>query len=160
MSFHADTHTCCACKTCLLIHICVLANNFFPPRERLVATSHLVHKVCQVLVTVAPLHGTVYSPSYTPTVALLESSGFAAILMLSFGLRMRFRLQVVVGAVVLLLCTICNPPACRAVFADVPWCVGGMTLGQLVGCYALPCGMVYALERASRRAFEASLSKK
>lgn len=123
-------------------------------RERIAVASHLVHKVVQVLMTVAPLHGTVHSPSYTPTVALLESSGFAAILMLSFGLRLRFRMQIIVGSVVLLLCTICNPPVCRAAFPGVSWCVGGLVAAQLVGCHLLPSAMVYLLECSNRRAFE------
>lgn len=127
-------------------------------REYLVAASHVVHKCVQVFVTTAPVHGTVYSPNYTPTVALLESSGFAAILMLSFGLRLPFRTQVMVGAVVALLCTLCNSLVCRAAFPGTSWCVGGLAVGQAVLCYMLPCGMVYALERGSRRAFEASFT--
>lgn len=134
--------------------------HFVSCRECIVASSHLVHKVVQVLVTVAPIHGTVYSPNFTPTVALLESSGFAAILMLSFGLRLCFSTQVIVGAVVLLLCTICNPPVCRAVFPNVSWCIGGITIAQLVACYVLPCAMVYALERRTRHAFEVSFARK
>lgn len=118
--------------------------------------SHLVHKCIQVLVTVTPVYGTVYSPSYSQTVAIMESSGFAAVMMLSFGLRMRFRRQVVVGFLVLLLCIMVNPSVCNAVFTPSMWCTASMGVFQSVACYLLPCAMVYALERNNRRAFEST----
>ena len=46
-------------------------------REGLALAYHAAHKLVQLLVTVLPPAGAVYSPTFNPTVALVESSGLA-----------------------------------------------------------------------------------
>ncbi len=122
--------------------------------------SHLVHKATQVLVTVTPVYGTVYNQSYNSMVAILESSGFAGIMMLSFGLRMRFARQMAVAFVILVLSMLVIAPVCNAVFTQSMWCTASMVVFQTLACYVLPCAMVYVLERSNRLTFEATLKSK
>lgn len=124
-------------------------------REWLCVASLLIHKVGQMMVTAMPGVGTIYSPTYNTTVALLESSSFAQIAMLSFGAKGRFAYFLPALVAMLPLSATINGTICRAAFpgASVAACGAGMFAFQVVACCALPAAAVYLSEQRSRRIF-------
>ena len=89
-------------------------------REPLCMWSHLVHKLAQTAVTLVPPVGTIFSPTYNPTVALLESSSLAQIHMLSFGMKQRFGTHLAVGAFHFATAVAANEQICAAGFPFIP----------------------------------------
>jgi hypothetical protein len=124
-------------------------------REAICVASLLAHKVAQLMVTALPGAGTIYSGSYNAVVALLESSSFAQVAMLSFGARARVAVHLPACAVMLLMSTAINGEVCAAAFPSVGpgTCAAAMAGFQAVACCALPCAGVYLAERRSRRTF-------
>lgn len=129
-------------------------------REALCVLSHIVHKLAQVAVTLAPRIGTVYSASYNPTVALLESSSLAQIAMLSFGMRLRFTSHLLVSAFHFAASAAANDQVCAAGFPFLPGgaCTALMLSWQALACFAVPCTLLYASEKRSRRIFLQTVS--
>lgn len=124
-------------------------------REGLCVASLLVHKVVQMLVTVMPGVGTIYSPTYNTTVALLESSSFAQVAMLSFGAKARLVTHVPTLLVLLGLSSLSNGAICSAAWPSlaVGLCTPALFAFQASACWALPCAAVYLAEKRSRRIF-------
>lgn len=124
-------------------------------REPLCLFSMLIHKVAQMMVTVWPGVGTIYSSTYNPMVALLESSSFSQVLMLSVGVKVRFSYHLPTLLVMLLLSSSMNRSICQSAFPSIPVadCSIGMFAFQAVACFAMPCALVYFLELRSRRLF-------
>jgi hypothetical protein len=89
-------------------------------REPLCVWSHLVHKLAQTAVTLVPPVGTIFSPTYNPTVALLESSSLAQIHMLSFGMKLRFGTHLAAGAFHFATAVAANEQICAAGFPFIP----------------------------------------
>lgn len=184
-------------------------------RAPLCLLSHVAHKLAQSAVTLLPPVGTIFSPTYNPTVALLESSSLAQVHMLSFGMRLHFGAHLLALLIHLALAVAANDAICAAGFPFLPggWrrpsqapgprattgagglteaqprfpaaqpapgsaltgrrlaaplvaplcCAGGacralMALWQALACGALPCALVYVLERRSRRIFLETVS--
>ncbi|PRW58718.1 copper responsive regulator 1 isoform A [Chlorella sorokiniana] len=129
-------------------------------REPLCVLSHIVHKLAQVAVTLAPRIGTVYSATYNPTVALLESSSLAQIAMLSFGMRLRFTTHLLVSAFHFAASAAANDQVCAAGFPFLPGgaCTALMLSWQALACFAVPCTLLYASEKRSRRIFLQTVS--
>lgn len=124
-------------------------------REWLCVASLLIHKLGQMVVTAMPGVGTIYSPTYNTTVALLESSSFAQIAMLSFGAKGRFAYFLPALTAMLPLSATINGSICAAAFPGVSTaaCGAGMFAFQVVACCALPAAAVYLSEQRSRRIF-------
>jgi len=124
-------------------------------RELLCIVSLFVHKLGQMAVTAMPDIGTIYSPTYNSTVALLESSSFAQIAMLSFGAKARVAFHLPALLAMLPLSATINGDICKAAFGKVDplICASGMIVFQAVACCALPAAAVYMSERRSRRVF-------
>ena len=124
-------------------------------REWLCIISLFVHKLGQMAVTSMPGTGTIYSPTYNTTVALLESSSFAQIAMLSFGAKARVAYHLPALLAMLPLSATINRDICKAAFGSVDsvMCASGMFAFQIVACCALPAAAVYMSERRSRRIF-------
>lgn len=89
-------------------------------REPLCVWSHVLHKLAQTAVTLVPPMGTIFSRSYNPTVALLESSSLAQIHMLSFGLKLRFGTHLLVDLFHFAAAVAANDQICAAGFPFVP----------------------------------------
>ncbi|KAL4859578.1 Teosinte glume architecture 1 [Chlorella vulgaris] len=124
-------------------------------REQLCMLSHISHKAAHAAVTLVPPVGTIFSASYNPSVALLESSSLAQIYMLSFGLKLRFGTHLIAGCFHFLASLAANEAVCAAGF---PFLSGGackllLMVWQALACFALPCALVYASEKRSRRIF-------
>ena len=75
--------------------------------------------------------------------------------MLSFGLKMRFSVQLFVTAFHLLTSMVIDGHICAAAFPGVraALCVPGMAAYQAVACFALPLSLVWVMEHRSRRSF-------
>ena len=124
-------------------------------REWLCVASLMIHKLAQMMVTALPGVGTIYSPTYNTTVALLESSSFAQIAMLSFGARGRFAYFLPTLMAMLPLSATINGSICRAAFpgASTAMCGVGMFAFQVAACCALPAAAAYMSEQRSRKIF-------
>lgn len=146
----------------MLMGTCFAPAAYVNNREPLCITSHIIHKVVQVIVSTTPGSGTMYSLGYNAVVALVETSGFAQVWMLTFGMRVRLWQHLLINlfdvlmAVVLedhLICGVAfprtNPLACNA----------AMWVYTVVGQLILPCALAFALERSSRRKFAEHLLK-
>ncbi|KAK9823741.1 hypothetical protein WJX72_005067 [[Myrmecia] bisecta] len=98
--------------------------------------SHILHKLVQMALTLAP-YGTLCHPRYNTTVALLESAGIAQIWIMSYGLRLPAKRQRLMGgtvwfvlsvgllyiicdALLVLLDSSLNEAAAQALFRQVP----------------------------------------
>ena len=129
--------------------------HYIKHRESLCVASMLMHKIIQMFVTVMPGVGTIYSSSYNTTVALLESSSFSQVIMISVGLRPRFSTHLLTLLIMLLLSSSMNGSICNAIFSEslLSNCTVGMFAFQASACFALPCMLVYFLERRSRNVF-------
>lgn len=124
-------------------------------RQVLCLGSHVVHKVAQLVMTVLPPMGTVFSPTYNPTVAILESSGFAQVQMLSFGVKLRFKVHLAAIAFHLASALFANGSICTGAFPGAPVCTCAAWMGvwQLAACAVVPSVLVYLAEKRSRRVF-------
>ena len=129
--------------------------SYIARREWLCIISLFVHKLGQMAVTAMPGTGTIYSPTYNTTVALLESSSFAQIAMLSFGAKARVAYHLPALLAMLPLSATINGDICKAAFGtlDPLLCSSGMFVFQALACCALPAAAVYMSERRSRRIF-------
>ncbi|KAL4432422.1 hypothetical protein ABPG77_001721 [Micractinium sp. CCAP 211/92] len=129
-------------------------------REPLCVWSHVAHKLAQTAVTLLPPVGTIFSPSYNPTVALLESSSLAQIHMLSFGMKLRFGTHLAVDLFHLAAAMVANGQVCAKGFPLLPGaaCNALMVVWQALACFALPSALVYASEKRSRRIFLETVS--
>ncbi|GAB4817777.1 hypothetical protein N2152v2_004823 [Parachlorella kessleri] len=139
-----------------LIHVaCLFPSTYRQYRELLCLLSHALHKLVQLLVTATPPVGTLYSPTFNSTVAVLESSSFAQIMMLSFGVKMRFAFHVFVNLFHLGVSAAINDRICSSAWPHVPGglCYAGLLAFQFGACFLLPCTLVYLTERRSRRLF-------
>eukprot|EP00890_Picochlorum_soloecismus_P006032 jgi/Picsp_1/642/NSC_00638-R1_squamosa promoter binding protein len=130
-------------------------------REGLCISSLLLHKVCQLIVSGMPGGGTIYLPSYSVTIALLESSSFAQVAMLTFGARPRFRLFLPTLAVVLALSTSLNKAICSTAFLEYSnvACQMALVMYQVFFCFVVPVLCVYCWEKSSRALFLGSMQK-
>ena len=124
-------------------------------REVMCITSLFVHKIVQLLVTGLPGVGTIYSPTYNTTVALLESSSFAQIAMLSFGAKARAAYHIPALLAMLPMSASLNGSICAAAFPGMGLlsCRASMFVFQALACCALPAAGVYFSEHRSRRIF-------
>lgn len=124
-------------------------------REKLCVLSHVMHKLGQVASTISPGVGTIYSSSYKPTVAILESSSFAQIAMLTFGAKMRFAVHLPVNIFHLLVALVIDGFICSAAFPNFNefGCRVLMSSFQTVGCLVVPSVLVYLTEKRSRLSF-------
>lgn len=124
-------------------------------REQLCMLSHISHKAAHAAVTLVPPVGTIFSASYNPSVALLESSSLAQIYMLSFGLKLRFGTHLIAGCFHFLASLAANEAVCAAGFPFLPGgaCKLLLMVWQALACFALPCALVYVSEKRSRRIF-------
>jgi hypothetical protein len=129
--------------------------SYIARREWLCIISLFVHKLGQMAVTAMPGTGTIYSPTYNTTVALLESSSFAQIAMLSFGAKARVAYHLPALLAMLPLSATINGAICKAAFGNIDplMCASGMFVFQALACCALPAAAVYVSERRSRRIF-------
>ncbi|KAL4430673.1 hypothetical protein ABPG75_005929 [Micractinium tetrahymenae] len=129
-------------------------------REPLCVWSHIAHKLAQTAVTLVPPVGTIFSTSYNPTVALLESSSLAQIHMLSFGMKLRFGVHLAVDLFHFAAAVAANDQVCAAGFPFLPGaaCSALMVVWQALACFALPSALVYASEKRSRRIFLETVS--
>lgn len=105
-------------------------------REQLCMLSHISHKAAHAAVTLVPPVGTIFSASYNPSVALLESSSLAQIYMLSFGLKLRFGTHLIAGCFHFLASLAANEAVCAAGFPFLP---GGCA------CVARGCWLLVVL---------------
>jgi hypothetical protein len=114
-------------------------------RAPLCLLSHVAHKLAQSAVTLLPPVGTIFSPTYNPTVALLESSSLAQVHMLSFGMRLHFGAHLAAMLTHLGLAVAANDAICAAGFPSMPG--GGAVRGPgphlrsrtRCGCRPVPC---------------------
>ncbi|KAL4524920.1 hypothetical protein Ndes2526A_g07018 [Nannochloris sp. 'desiccata'] len=129
--------------------------HYIARREWLCIISLFVHKLGQMAVTAMPGTGTIYSPTYNIKIALLESSSFAQIAMLSFGAKARVAYHLPTLLAMLPLSATINGDICKAAFGSVDplLCASGMFVFQAIACCALPVAAVYMSERRSRRIF-------
>lgn len=147
--------------TLVFFNVLSLLTSIFTPsfyvknREKLCVLSHVMHKLGQVASTISPGVGTIYSPSYNPTVAILESTSFAQIAMLTFGAKMRFVVHLPVSIFHLLVALAIDGFICRAAFPDINGlgCRALMSSFQTVGCLVVPSMLVYLTEKRSRLSF-------
>jgi hypothetical protein len=130
-------------------------------RERLCILSLLLHKVCQLIVSGMPEVGTIYLPSYSVTIALLESSSFAQVAMLTFGARPRFRLFLPTLSIVFALSTILNKAICSSAFPEYSnvACQTAFVIYQFLFCFVAPVLCAYYWEKSSRALFLRSTQK-
>lgn len=98
--------------------------------------------------------------SYNPTVALLESSSLAQIHMLSFGMKLRFGAHLAVNFFHFAAAVAADDQICAAGLPFIPGgaCNALLVAWQVVACFGLPCALVYASERRSRRIFLEAVS--
>jgi hypothetical protein len=127
-------------------------------RDALCVVTMLVHKAAQMAVTLAPVYGTIYSPTYSATTALVESSSFAQVAMLAMGVRPTFAALLPTLLVMAVASAATNAPVCGAAWPGAPLgaCVAGLAAFQAVACTALPAAAVYLVERRARRVFLAT----
>ena len=130
-------------------------------REILCILSLLLHKVCQLVVSGMPEVGTIYLPSYSVTIALLESSSFAQVAMLTFGARSRFKLFLPTLSVVLALSTSLNKAICSSAFPEYSnvACQTALSIYQFLFCFVAPVLCAYYWEKSSRALFLRSTQK-
>jgi len=130
-------------------------------RETLCICSLLLHKVCQLIVSGMPEVGTIYLPSYSVTIALLESSSFAQVAMLTFGARPRFKLFLPTLSVVLALSTSLNNAICSSAFPEYSnaACQMALVIYQVLFCFVGPVMCAYYWEKSSRALFLQSMQK-
>lgn len=151
--------------TLVIFNMLSLLTSIFMPsfyvknREKLCALSHVLHKLGQVASTVSPGVGTIYSPSYNAMVAIIESTSFAQIAMLTFGAKMRFAVHLPINVFHLVVALAVDGFICNAAFPDIDvlGCRALMSIFQVVGCLVVPSVLVYMTEKRSRWSFVCSV---
>ena len=137
-------------------------NKYVTLREKLCVASLLLHKCVQLIVSATPGVGTIHSTTFSPTIALLETSSFAQVAMLSVGARPRLKLFLPTLGLMLAFSSLLTGSICSAAFPATPFkvCVSFLWLYQVVAAFVAPAMGVYVWEKHNRSSYLKASAKK
>jgi len=119
-------------------------------REWLCVGFTLLHTLLHVIT-----YGSMHSSSLSPRSALLQGSSVVQVIMLTFGLRPRFKTLVICLTAMLPMTALLNGNMCSAAFGSfsTPVCVSNLLMYQMLVCLIVPSWISYKSEVSMRRSF-------
>lgn len=119
-------------------------------REWLCVGFTLLHTMLHVLA-----HGSMQIPSLSPRSALFQGSSLLQVIMLTFGLRPRFKALVICLTAMLPMTALRNASMCSAAFGSISTatCASNLLVYQVLVCLIVPGCISYKSEVSMRQSF-------